>query len=190
MPERAHVTSVESIEAFRARLIVYVSQARPTLEEVSADVLRTRLWLENDQRMYWENQIKQRTRTLEQAQQALFSAKLGTLRQETALEQMAVHRARRALDEANDKLRVVKRWTREFDARVQPLVKQMEKLHTVLANDMVKAIASLAHTVTTLSAYGDKAPPPSIHDVPPSSGGNPPAAEAAPAAADKPGGVE
>ena len=48
MPERAHVTSLEALESFRASLILYVSKARPTLEEVSADVVRTRLWLEND----------------------------------------------------------------------------------------------------------------------------------------------
>ena len=34
MPQRAHVTSLSAIEAFRANLIVYLSKARPTLEEV------------------------------------------------------------------------------------------------------------------------------------------------------------
>ena len=46
---------------------------------------------------------------------------------------MAVQRAKRALDEAEAKLRVLKQWNRVFDNRVDPLVKQMEKLHTVLA---------------------------------------------------------
>jgi hypothetical protein len=159
MPSRANVTSVDAIEAFRSSLIVYVNQARPALEEVSADVLRARLWLENDQRTYWENQIRRRTKEMEQAQQALFSAKLSNLREESALEQMAYHRARRALDEAETKLRVLKRWTREFESRVQPLVKQMEKMQTVLANDMVKATASLAQTISTLAAYAEVAAP-------------------------------
>src|ERR1051326_5682638 len=48
MPERAQVTSVEAIEAFRASLILFLSKARPTLEEVSGDVLRTKLWLQHD----------------------------------------------------------------------------------------------------------------------------------------------
>ncbi len=42
MPERAHVTSVDALESFRANLIIYLSKARPTLEEVSADVQRMR----------------------------------------------------------------------------------------------------------------------------------------------------
>jgi hypothetical protein len=179
MPQRARVTSLDAIEAFRSNLVVYVSKARPTLEEASADVLRMRSWLENDQRIFWESQVRCRTKALEQAQQALFSARLSQLSKATAVEQLAFHRARRALDEAIDKLRIVKRWTREFDARVQPLAKQMEKLHTVLSHDMVQAAASLANTIKTLAAYADTTPPPSIESVAPSAAQNPPAASSA-----------
>jgi chromosome segregation ATPase len=170
MPQRAVVTSVDAIEAFRSSLIVYLSKARPTLEEASADVLRMRSWLENDQRTRWEHEVRRRTKDLEQAQQALFSARLSNLSKATAVEQMAFHRARRALDEANEKLRTVKRWIREFDARVQPLAKQMEKLHTVLSHDMIQAASSLAQTLTTLSAYADTTPPPSLDSAAPASG--------------------
>lgn len=168
MPQQAHVVSLEAIESFRSHLIVYVSQARPALEEVSADVLRTRQWLENDQRTYWENQLRRRSKALEEAQAALFSSRVGMLHHETAAEQMAVHRAKRAVEEAEDKLRVLKRWRRDFDGRVQPLLKQMEKLHTVLSNDMVQAVAYLTQTITKLAEYAEtKAPAaPSIPSAP------------------------
>jgi hypothetical protein len=158
MAERAQVTSLEALDTFRSQLIVYLSQARPALEEVSAEVLRTRMWLENDQRTHWENEMRRRLKTLEQAQQALFSSRLGALRRETAVEQLAVHRAKRAVDEAEAKLRVLKKWTREFDARVQPLLKQTEKLHTVFTNDMVKALTFLTQAINTLSAYAETKP--------------------------------
>ena len=159
MPDRAHVTSVDALESFRSSLIVYLSKARPTLEEVSADVQRTRGWLEGEQRMYWENEVRRRTRALEEAQQALFSAKLSNLREASAMEQMAVQRTKRALDDAEAKLRTLKQWNRVFDNRVGPLVKQMEKLHTVLANDMVQAVAFLTQAISTLDAYAEIAPP-------------------------------
>src|SRR5215831_3479332 len=143
MAQQARISSFEALDLFRSRLIVYLSQARPALEEVSADALRTRLWLENEQRSHWENQMRRRTKELEQAQQALFSSRLGMLRKETAAEQMAVHRAKTAVVQADEKLRTIKKWDREFEARVQPLVKQTEKLHTVLSNDMVQAVAYL-----------------------------------------------
>jgi hypothetical protein len=155
MPQKAHVTSLDALEAFRSNLIVYLSQARPALDEASAEVVRTRLWLENEQRLYWDNQIRRRNKELEQAQQALFSARLGALSKETAVEQFAVHRAKQAVGEAEQKLRVLKKWEREFDGRVQPLVKQVEKLHTVLSNDMVKAIAYLTQAIGTLAAYNE-----------------------------------
>jgi hypothetical protein len=159
MPERAHVTSVDALESFRSNLIVYLSKARPTLEEVSAAVQRMRGWLEGEQRTYWENELRRRRRAWEEAQQALFSSKLSQLREASAAEQMAVQRTKRALDEAEGKLRTLKQWNRVFDNRVDPLVKQMEKLHTVLAHDMVQAVAFLAQAIRTLDAYAEVAPP-------------------------------
>ena len=160
MPDRAHVTSVDALEAFRTNLIIYLSKARPTLEEVSADVQRMRGWLENDQRAHWEGEARRRGRALEEAQQALFSSRLSRMREASAAEQMAVQRTKRAVDEAEAKLRMLKQWRRVFDNRVDPLVKQMEKLHTVLAHDMVQAVAFLTQAISTLDAYAEVAPTP------------------------------
>ncbi len=162
MPQQARVTSLDAIQAFRSNLIVFLSQARPALEEVSADVLRTRVWLENDQRLHWDNQMRRRTRELEQAQQALFSAKLSNLRHENALEQMAVQRARRAVDESDQKLRILKKWAREYDSRLQPMVKQVEKLQTLFTNDMVKALTYLSEVLNTLAAYAEMKGPEAV----------------------------
>lgn len=159
MPERAHVTSVEALESFRVNLILYVSKARPTLEEVGAGVLRTRLWLQNEQRIHWEGQVRCRTKELEQAQQALSRVRLSTLSQTSIVEQKAVQKKKRALEEAEAKLKLLKQWNREFDSRVEPLVKQLETLHSVLANDMMKATARLAQAIKTLAAYANPTPP-------------------------------
>jgi hypothetical protein len=157
--QRAHVTSVEALESFRTSLILYVSKARPTLEDVSADVLRTRLWLENEQRLHWESQVRRRAKALEQAEQA------------RSTEQMAVRKAKSALEEAEAKLKLLKYWSREFDSRVEPLVKQLEKLHTFLSNDALQANAYLAQAITTLSSYAEMAPP-SAAPVPAPAGGH------------------
>jgi len=162
MPDRAHVTSVDALEAFRSNLIVYLSKARPTLEEVNAAVQRTRGWLEGERRTYWESEFRRRSQALQEAQAALFSSKMSRMREASAAEQMAVQRTKRALDEAEAKLRVLKQWNRVFDSRVNPLVKQMEKLHTVLAHDMVKAVAFLAQAIQTLDAYAEVAPPTAV----------------------------
>jgi len=169
MSQGARVTSVEALEAFRSTLIVYLSKARPTLEEVSADVMRLKLWLENDQRMYWEGQVKRRQKELERVQAELFSARIAILNQASSAQQLAYHRARRSHDEAESKLRMVKRWNKEYDSRSQPLLKQMEKLHSFLANDLVKAINHLGEAAQTLHDYAGLTPP--AIEAPPSSAG-------------------
>jgi hypothetical protein len=155
MPESAHITSIDALDAFRNALVLYVSKARPTVEEVSSDILRMRMWLQNDQRMLLEGLVRRRQRELEQAQQALFSKRVAVIKQENSVEQLAVQRAKRALDETEAKLRRLKNWNREFDSRVEPLVKQLEKLHSVLSVDLLKAQHSLAQKVSTLQAYAD-----------------------------------
>jgi hypothetical protein len=176
MAERANVTSIDAVEAFRASLIVYLGKARPAVEEASAEVLRMRMWLENDQRVFWEQEIRRRKRALEEAQQALFDSRLSNLREESAAEVQAVHRAKRGLEEAENKLKGLKQWNRHFESQVQPLLKQIEKMHTILTHDVPQAIAHLAQTVRTLEAYAETAPPSS------EGGGSP-----APAATPPPG---
>lgn len=155
---QANVTSIEAIEDFRAKLVIFLSKARPTLEEVTDDVLRTRVWLESDQRMHWENQVRRRKKDLEEAQQALFSASIAKLREVSDAERMAVMKAKRALTAAEEKLAMVKKWRRDFDSVVEPLSKQLDSLRTMLATDLPKAIGALAEIVKTLDAYAKMKP--------------------------------
>ncbi len=158
MPTRANVTSVEALESFRTNLIVYLSKARPTLEEVSDNVIRARGWLESDRRVFWEAQVRRATQKLQDAQQAQFSAELSNLREVSSAERMAVLKAKRALAGAEEKLKVVKKWNRDFGSQVEPLAKQLEKLQTVLVSNLPEAIAYLREAVKSLQAYGGVSP--------------------------------
>ena len=181
MPESARVSSIEAIAAFRARLLVFLTKSRPALEEVSGEIMRTRLWLQNDQRIHWEGQIRQRAKKLETAQHELYSARLARIREVTTAEQSAVNKTRRALDEAEEKLRTLKRWNRDFDSQVEPLVKQVDKLQTFLVHDLTKAGVHLAQILKSLDAYAN-AGPPSMPASAPTAAASPSAAAPAPAA--------
>jgi hypothetical protein len=159
MAERAQVTSVEAIESFRTSLILFLSKARPTLEEIASDLLRTRLWLQNDQRSHWDNQLRLRGRMLEQAQSELFGARLSKIQTASAAQYMAVTKARNAVREAEAKLRLLKKWDRELEHRSEPLMKQVEQLQGFLVTDMGKAVAYLTRVVRTLDAYARVATP-------------------------------
>src|SRR5580765_2319480 len=115
MAQQAKVTSVEAIEAFRANLILYLSKARPTLEEVTSEVVRTRQWLAHDQRRFWQNELKVRHKKLERLQAELFSAMMSKLSEASAAQQMAVRKAQQAVREAEEKLGLLKSWDRELE---------------------------------------------------------------------------
>jgi hypothetical protein len=154
MAAQAQVTSVEAIEAFRAKLIVFLGQARPVLEEVGNEMARMRLWLQNDQRMFWEQELRRRERRLEEAKQELFNATISSIPTGTAaLLQMTVQRSQCAVQEAEAKLKLLKRWDNELDNRSAPLMKQIEQLHGFLASDMARAVAYLDQALKALDAY-------------------------------------
>ena len=155
MATQAKITDVEAIELFRGALILFASQARPALEEISSEIVRTRLWLQNDQRYFWENQKRAREKKMEQAQQELFTARLSDSQETTSLLQMAVQRARRGVEEAEQKMKRLKKWDGDLENRAAPLLKEVEQLHNFLTADIPRAIAHLAQIVKTLDAYAD-----------------------------------
>jgi hypothetical protein len=159
MAERAQVTSVEAVESFRASLIVFLKDARATLEEARDEVLRTRSWVQDDRRRHWENEMRVRSRKLEEARAELFRAKLSQFQESTALQLMAVQRAERAVREAEARLAVVKKWDRDLENRTDPLLKHVNQLHGFLIADMARAVAYLDQVIKTLEAYAAVAPP-------------------------------
>ena len=158
MPERAKVTSLEAIESFRAKLIIYREKAGRVLDAVNDDVTRTRLWLQSERPAHWQNQIRHRTHELEQRQQELFSAQLSGLRDASFVQQAAVQKARRAIRDAEEKLRTVRLWHRQYDQRVEPLGRQVEKLRHTLGHDLGQAVTWLNEMIKTLAAYAELSP--------------------------------
>ncbi|MGI9242817.1 MAG: hypothetical protein ACR2RV_18615 [Verrucomicrobiales bacterium] len=164
--QQANVTSIEALEAFRSDLIIFLTKAKNALDEVGEDVRRARIWLEVEQRNHWQREIKRRRRTLDEAQQELFSAKLATFTSATTLQEAAVVNARRSMNEAEEKLRTLKHWIRNFDSTVEPLARKLENLRQFLGNDMPKAVAFLTQTQKTLEAYAEVAAPRDITQAP------------------------
>ena len=151
MPNRARVTSLEAIESFRARLIIYRDKAGRVLDEVSDELIRARLWLENDRPAHWENQINRLTRELQQRQQELFSAQLSGLRDASYMQQAAVQKAKHAIRDAEEKMRAVKHWRRQFDHQAEPAGRQVEKFRHTVGHEMGMAVAWLNELTKTLT---------------------------------------
>ena len=153
MSERAHIISVEALEAFRANLIVYLNAARPTLDEIRGEIIRSRLWLEGDRQGFWESQIRRRTQKLRDAEAELFKVRLSNLSTGAELAQALVRRAKESLGEAEAKLKAVRKWIREFDQMVGPGARTLDLLRERLAGDLGEAVVDLSRTTGLLADY-------------------------------------
>jgi len=170
MPEIAQVRSIDTLDAFRASLVMFHAKALPVFDEISSDLRRTQLWLETDRLLHWQREVLRRTHVLESAQQALLSARIATFRDVTPVEQNAVQAARRSLEEADEHLRTVKLWIRDLGPRTEFLARQLGSLDSVLAHDIPRAIAWLTQAVRLLEEYAEcrtaPASLPPLSDVP------------------------
>jgi len=83
----------------------------------------------------------------------LFSAQLSNLGAPTAAHHLAVSRAHRALRDAEDKVRLIQKWCREFENLTAPLTHQLDQVHGMITTDMKRAVAYLAEVVRILDGY-------------------------------------
>ncbi len=171
---RAHVTSIETLERFRANLLIFLERSKLVIDEVGSETSRTRQWLQGDQRMFWMAELKRRNQALYEAQAQLLSARISALGEATHSHLKAVQRARQSVREAEEKLEAVKQWNRHFDSRVAPLNKQLGKLDNLLNGEMEKAVHFLTESIRHLRDYAEVRPPGAAGSAPPPGEGQTP----------------
>src|SRR6201996_433603 len=155
MGEQSRVTSVEALETMRSGLIVFSSKALSVVDQLSDEIRRTRMWVQQEQRRHWEAEVKKRDRALVEAKQELLGVKMIGMIHNFSAQQAAVRKCSAALEEAKTKLLHVKKWTRDFDAAAEPLTRSLENFRGVLARDLPEAAGYLLHAQKTLAAYNE-----------------------------------
>ncbi|HUB68270.1 MAG TPA: hypothetical protein VL981_12360 [Candidatus Methylacidiphilales bacterium] len=155
MAIQARVTSTDALEMFRAKLVIFMGKARVTLDDVTDEVRRTRVWLQHDQPMRWEGEIRRRTKILDQAMHELRNAQFAG--QEAAIQtrQAAVNRAKQGLAEAEDKLRRIKKWNQNYDNISDPIVRRLDGFRGFVTDELPKGAAHLRNIQKALEAYAE-----------------------------------
>ena len=163
MSSEAKVRSVESLGEFRAHLIVFLSKSAMSIGKVTEEVKRARLWLETDQRNFWEGRLKRGMRALEQAQAELMTAKLSSFKDSVTMQEMEVRKAKRLVEEATHKLGRIKHWVREFDQLFSGHLRRLDTMTDYIVHDLPKGVAYLERAQRLLESYsesGGSAPKP------------------------------
>ena len=159
MADQANITSLEALDTLRASLIVFANKAHTRLDEVGDEVRRTKSWLQHDRRIFWQTEIRRRRTKLDQAEGELMTARMSSMRENYTLQQLAVRKAKESLNEGEVKLRAVMKWSRDFEATVEPLSRKLETMRGVLDHEIPKALSFLLQLQKTLEEYTEMVRP-------------------------------
>lgn len=161
--KRADVHSIEAIREFRPTLVKFAEQARQAIGEVQAEVQRTMAWLEQEQGPFWQRQIRKCHEQVRQAKLALNQKRMYASptggRQTAVDEERALKRAKRRLEIAEEKLKLVQRWRRELDREWARQQGQLQRLGRSADHEIPRAIALLERMSRSLEAYVDLTAP-------------------------------
>jgi hypothetical protein len=156
MSDQVRISSIDAIEAFRGDLIQYIAKARSALGDMEGEVRRTQTWLDADRTQHWLGQAKTWTKKLHQAEQELYSANLTNPQAANSFQKMAVAKARRNLEAAEEKIRVVKKWRQSFETRTTPLLRQLDPLFQIVGQELPKGVHALTESIKAIHAYAEK----------------------------------
>jgi chromosome segregation ATPase len=167
MSQFARVTSLDVLRDFKAALAEFAEQANQALSESQSDVQRTIWWIQNDRHSHWQREIKKRTDKLAQAKAELFKKQLESndTRTSAIVERKHVAKAQAALDEAEEKLRRVKKWHQVLERELMLFKAGCAQVAGAVQGDIPVALGRMDRMSDSLEAYVKLAAPASAMPV-------------------------
>lgn len=178
----AGVHSIAALGDFKASLATYETEGKESLSVIDMTVRRSLEWFEHDLLKFWQTEVRKREDLLNNAKADLERCrmqKFGDKTPDCTDQKVAVKKAQARLEEAETKLKAVKKWCPVLEEEVRDYRSQAQGLQDLLAGDFPKARADLNRMLTALEAYvGMRAPTGEnvmtrpIDDVAPAEGGD------------------
>jgi hypothetical protein len=157
MGEQIKVADVQTIERFRASLLVASETFGLALEEAEGEIERTLAWVESEQPDFWRKRIRKAQDEVVMCKSALFRKQeikaTADARPSVVDEKKALDRAMKRLEYAEHKLRNTKRWTTELPRQSVIFKGALSGMHTVLDRDVPRVNAMLKRMTEHLEAY-------------------------------------
>ena len=157
MGEQIKVADVETIERFRAALLVASETFGLALEEAEGEIERTLAWVESEQPDFWRKRMRKVQDEVVMCKSALFRKQeikaTADARPSVVDEKKALDRAMKRLEYAETKLRNTKRWSTELPRQSVIFKGALSGMHTVLDRDVPRVNAMLKRMTEHLEAY-------------------------------------
>jgi hypothetical protein len=155
MSQFARVASLDAIRDFKAALADFAETANVALSEATADVQRTIWWVSHDQLAHWQREIKKRTDKLNQAKAELFKKQLESndTRTSAVVERKHVAKWQAAVDEAENKVRMVKKWAQVLEREMLLFKAGCAQVSGAIQGDVPAALGRMDKMIHSLEAY-------------------------------------
>jgi hypothetical protein len=153
----ARVQSVDALKYFRIALWKFKEAANVALGDAEGEVQRTVSWLQGEQQMFWQGQIRKRHEHVNRCKEAVRQKQIfkdSTGRTQSAVDELkALGIATKRLEEAEQKLINTKRHSAKLQKELHMYKGAVQGFATVVAADLPNAVASLDRMVAQLEAY-------------------------------------
>ncbi len=161
MRRAADVRSMDALKSAKSALAGFREIVTAALSEASSDVQRTLWWIRNDRAAYWRREYRRRNEKLAQAKSELFRATLAASNQRAQCleEKKLVERAERRLQEAGEKIQLVRKWAMVLDREMLLFRGNCQQLARAVEMDLPRGEAKLELMLEKLEEYLRLAPP-------------------------------
>ena len=152
----ARIESTEVIKGFRAQIVEFNETCRQAVTGIGSDSQRTRQWLQHDQHRHWTMELKKADELVRQARSAYILARFGAdhLRKPSYIEEQKILRkAERRKEEAENKIRVIKKWESSLEQQTQKMMGPITQFSFTLELEVPRALAKLDLMVEKLEEY-------------------------------------
>jgi hypothetical protein len=157
MAEGAKVNSIDAVMAFRAALIKFAEVGNVAVTGAESDIGRMESWLDREQTIYWNNQVRKRHEDVQKAEDAVRQKRLfkgADGRVQSAVDEMkALSVAKRRKEEAEQKVLNVKKAIQLLRKEAQLYKGRVQKLETALQSDIPKAVFQIDGMLQELAQY-------------------------------------
>jgi hypothetical protein len=153
----AKVENSEALKEFRTRLVKFAEVVQVALADSEGEVQRVMVWLETEASTYWSGQMRKRHEAVEKAKDAvrqkkLFKSPSGST-QSAVEEEKMLRMAQKKFEEAEEKLKNVKRYTPRLQKEISIFKGGIQRLATTVSSDVPMAIGRLDRMVAAIEAY-------------------------------------
>ena len=153
----ARIDSVDALRMFRTVLVKFAEAVRVALGDAEGEIARVQVELETELPTYWSGQIRKRHEIVEKCKDAvrqkkLFKSPSGST-QSAVEEEKQLRIAQKRLEEAEEKLKNIKRYTPRLQKETSIYKGGVQRLATSASSDIPLAVSRLDKMVQALEAY-------------------------------------